>query len=1106
MRSLCIATAFLFFSVFAVVEAPGASADEAATTEFFETRVRPVLAENCYGCHGNAPLGGLRLDNAAGLMAGGSRGPAVIPGDADNSLLIKAVRHVDERLKMPMGIPKLSDAQIADLADWVAAGAIWPESTEAPKTASKDEYVIPAERKQFWSFVALAKPEAPKVTDSKWPNNEIDRFVLAKLESEGLKPVGVATKRDLLRRVTLDLTGLPPTLAEIEAFENDKSANAFEKVVDRLLASPHYGERWGRVWLDVARFGEDDYRSLNPNPRGYFPYPNAYMYRDWVIQAMNDDMPYDQFVRAQLAGDLLDEETRYKVLPATGFLGLGPWYFDNGAVEVTRADERHDRVDVVTRGFMGLTVACARCHNHKYDPIPQTDYYSLAGVFLDTDYHEYPRVPSATLEKYLSIKNQVEKKQDRLNEMQGDLSAQLSEARAYETANYLMGVWEVLGPQEKEKAAVVESRKLDYEQLERWIHYMERETNQYHAKDAFQAMLKKGGNQRQAQKLADEFQDKVIRVMLAREALDEENEIIYAQSLEGTKKKKKANKPNLFKTNDDFCLGCGLRLKNLPEEDNNLYTEIFQRELRDNEAEVDVNQNRRGNPGVLNFRGWGLESRLGADAKLRLDTLKEDVNKQKKELEPEYPYIHGVTDVEKPVDLELAIRGNPQNLGDKVPRHFLSVFAKGAPEPFAEGSGRLELANDILAQPITMRVIANRIWKGHFGTGIVDTPSNFGMGGERPTNPELLEYLASFFVENGMSMKALHKEIVMSRAYQLSTEMDDEDFAKDSGNRFYWRANRRRLDAEQLRDAILFVSGDLDDGMYGPSEELTPVNLRRTVYGRVSRYKLDTYLQLFDFPTPAISAEKRFTTTVPLQRLFLMNSDFTQSQAEKLVERVVAEPDSASRVTKMYECVYGRQPTAEEIKLALEYVRNEPMREYEEAKAKAAEAEAKRAKRGKGRGNKAAASEEGQAMEDSKAKAETTEMSRSNGSAPKAAMGATESGTTETGAELAKAGKAPDQRAQRMGSADGAAPPPSAGKDAKGAGKATALAKAKPVKAMEDATEEEKADDMEMGMGMMGGVMGRRGRGGPPQVEYDVTAWGRYAKILFSSSEFLFVN
>lgn len=1062
MRSLHTVLAFAA-SLLAAVHVSGATPEEAATPEFFESRIRPVLAASCYSCHGDAPLGGLRLDRAADFAKGGSRGPVVIAGDPEKSLLIQVVKHVDPRLKMPLGGKKLTDAQIEDLSAWVTSGAKWPAEAAAPvQSSATDKYVIPAERKQFWSFLPLAKPAAPAVKNTAWPKTEIDRFVLSKLEQEGMKPVAPAAKRDLLRRAYMDLIGLPPRAEEIEAFEKDKSPDAFAKVVDKLLASPKYGERWGRAWLDVARYGEDDYRSLNPNPRGYFPYPNAYLYRDWVIQAINDDMPYDTFVKAQIAGDLMDESIRYKMLPATGFLGLGPWYFDNGAAAVTRADERHDRVDVVTRGFMGMTVACARCHNHKYDPIPQTDYYSLAGVFLNTDYHEYPRVPSSTLEKYLAVKDQVEKKQSRMSEMQTELSNQLSQSLVFKTSDYLQGVWDVAGPQKRDRAAVVESRKLDYELLERWIRYMEKTTDKYPQKNDWQAMMKKSNSTAQeAKRLADAFQAEAIRVMIARRDLDEENEIIYAQALETTKKKKRANKPNEFKTDDDFCPNCGLRLKNMPEEENNFWTELFQREIRDNEDPNDMNNmGRQGNPGVLLFRGWGLEARVGADAKARLDALRADIEKQQKELEPAYSYIHGVTDIENPRDLELAIRGNPENLGDKVSRHFLSVFSDGDPEPFQNGSGRMELAEKIMEQPITMRVIANRIWKGHFSSGIVDTPSNFGMGGERPTNPELLEYLAAFFKENGMSMKNLHREIMLSSVYQLSTADDAANFAKDSGNRLYWRADRRRMDAEQLRDSVMYVSGNLDDLMGGPSQELTPANTRRTVYGKVSRYKLDTYLQLFDFPSPSISAEKRFTTTVPLQRLFLMNSDFMQVEAEELAKRVAGEVNNEARIRKAHLLVYGRQPTAAEIALGLEYLSAEPMREFEELKAKAEEEKAKAPARG---------ARPAQGAPATKVETSMTEPPAS-GMPPEA----------EAAAANPMAPMEPAKPLEAAAKPEGAEP-------------AEAAAAAPP--------------EMEMGMGMMGGVNGRRGgQGGTPEVKYNPTAWGRYAKILLSSSEFVFIN
>jgi mono/diheme cytochrome c family protein len=1019
-----------------------AQTTNAGSPEFFESKIRPILANNCYGCHTNSAMGGLRLDSLDGLKKGGKRGPALVPGDPDKSLLIAAIRQTGDAPKMPMG-GKLKDAEVADIVSWVKAGAVWPKSSAPVAATSSDgKYVITAERKNFWSFLPLADPAPPKVSDPKWAKTPIDRFVLAQLEKQNLKPVAPATKRDLIRRATVDLTGLLPTPEEISAFEEDKSPDAFAKVVDRLLASPHYGERWGRVWLDVARYGEDDYRSLNPNPRGYRPYPNAWAYRDWVIQAFNDDLPYDQFVKAQLAGDLMDPKVRYKMLPATGFLGLGPWYYDNGSAEVTRADERHDRVDAVTRGFLGLTVACARCHDHKYDPIPQTDYYALAGVFYNTIYEEYPRAPKKTIEAFEKLADERDAKQKEQQEEQQNLSTQLSRTLALETSNYLMGVWEVTGRQKKEMAQVVESRKLDYELLDRWIKYMGKATDKYHYKDEWQAMIKKGGgNQQQAKKLADKFQQDVEEAMLAKNEIDAENKVMVDKDLDGLKPKKRTDKPSNFVTDRDFNPGSWLRLEGLPAQQNSFWTEIFQRELKDAEdpnAMMAMGM-RQGNPGVLLFRGWGLETRLGPDDKARLKTMQDDVAAIRKKLDPHYPFIHGVMDSPKPENIKLALRGNPENLGDVVPRHFLTVFSTDKePAPLTQGSGRLQLADLILKQPIAMRVIVNRIWKEHFGTGITDTPSNFGFGGERPTNPELLDHLASDFVKNGMSIKKLQREIMLSSVYQLSTAMNQADFEKDSGNRYYWRANRKRMEAEEIRDSVLQVAGNLDDSLGGPSEDLTPTDLRRTVYGKVSRYKLDEYLKIFDFPTPNISAEKRFTTTVPLQRLFLMNSDFVQVESEAFAKRVASEPDSRSRIRKMYLLAYGRAPSAEEIQLGLDYLHTEPMREYQENKNKPKDAP------GAGAGRKR------------------------RGGPSDADEGAT---------EVTEAKPEPDAEAVPADGANGAAMP--------------------------------------MGMGMMGGIPGF-GAGGPggrrgqtpkvEQVKYDATAWGRYAKVLLSSSEFIFVN
>lgn len=890
----------------------------AESPDFFETKIRPVLANNCFSCHTNSQLGGVRLDSRESVLK------VIVPGDPDRSVLITAIRQTG-KMKMPMG-GKLKDQEIQDLTAWVKAGAIWPESAKAVATP-KGEYVITAQQRGFWSFQPLNKPPVPP--PAPWGKTEIDRFVIAKLAEQGMKPVKLADKRTLIRRASLDLTGLPPRPEEIDAFEKDESPDAFAKVVDRLLASPAYGERWGRIWLDVARYGEDDYRSLDPMRRGYNPYPFAYLYRDWVIKAMNDDMPYGAFVKAQLAADLSDDSSRARNLPALGFLGLGPWYYDNGAVEITRADERHDRVDVVSRGFLGLTVGCARCHDHKYDPIPAKDYYSLAGVFLNTTYHEYPQVPQAVVDDFKAREKAIESRQKLMNEFSNVESEQLAQALAFQASKYMMAAWKITGDNKTELATVAGEDKLDYELLERWIAFLAKPPKHYPYLAKWQEMIKQKGRKAEAQKLADEFQKTLVEVMFEHREIKEENEIIEAKALPGTKKKEKAKLPNEFITNDDFCPGCGLELKTLPIEKMNLWTDVFQRDLAD-----DVNPDVPGSrvkPGLLVFRGWGLERQLSPERKSYIDVLRADIEKLKKEQPPHFPYVHGVIDAEKPADLRLSVRGSPYNLGDEVPRHFLSVLD---PVPLKQGSGRLDLAEAIVKQPIAMRVIVNRVWRAHMGTGIVDTPSNFGVTGERPTNPELLEYLAQSFVENGMSLKKLHREIMLSAVYQLSDDDSKENYDRDPANRFYWHANRHRMDAEQIRDSILAVSGSLDRKMGGPSEPLTPDFRRRTLYGKISRYRLDDYLQLFDFPSPNISAEKRFTTTVPLQRLFFMNSDFVQQQAEVLAQAIAPEPDNAARIQKAYRLVFAREATPEEVKLGLDYLRAEPMKEYEEQRAK----------------------------------------------------------------------------------------------------------------------------------------------------------------------------
>ena len=917
--------------------APAALAAMAQTAEFFEARVRPVLVAQCLECHDEDAKGGLRVDSLNALLEGGESGPAIVPGKPDESLLIQAARQDPGAPRMPKGRSRMKQEDIDVLAEWVRAGAKWPASTApAGAAAAAREMVVTAEHRAFWSIQPLADPRPPAVRDASWPRTGIDRFILAKLEREGLKPVAPADKLTLLRRVTLDLTGLPPTPEEVDAFLKDTSAGAYDKVVDRLLASPRYGETWGRMWLDVARYGEDDYRSLDPQGRGYASYPNAYLYRDWVIKAFNDDLPYDQFIRAQLAADLMDASMRTRHLPALGFLGQGPWYYDNGAVEITRADERNDRVDAVTRGFLGLTVACARCHDHKYDPIPTTDYYALAGVFLNTEYHEYPQAPKALVEEYKAQEKKIEKKQQLLGDYLQRESQLLAETLAFQASKYMVAAWRVTGEPKDDRARVVDAQKLDFELFDRWLRFLEKPPTYYPFLTSWQAMIKTGGTEAEARRLANEFQDLLIDVLLARRAIKDENDIIVAKALPTTKPREPANKPNEFVTNDDFCPGCGLELKTMPIDRTNLWNDVFARDL-DSPAMAGGPVPPR--PGLLVFRGWGLERQMGPDRRALVQGLRDDVAAMQKAMPQPYPYVHGVRDVEKPVNLKVAIRGSAYRTGAEVPRGFLTVLGKTERQPFTKGSGRLELAEAIINEPITARVIVNRIWKGHFGTGLVDTPSNFGWNGEKPSHPELLDYLAQFFVKNGRSIKALHREILRSATYRLGSSHDAAAFDKDAGNRWYWRANRTRLSAERLRDSVLAVAGTLDDLMGGPAVALTPLEGRRTIYGRISRYKLDEFLQLFDYPSPMQSAEKRFTTNVPLQRLFLMNSDFMQQQAERVADRVAAEPTDEARIRKTYRLLFGRTPTAAEIKAGLDFLAAEPMRQYEERKAEEAKKE-----------------------------------------------------------------------------------------------------------------------------------------------------------------------
>jgi len=896
--------------------------------ELFETRIRPVLAENCFVCHTEQALGGLRLDARDHLLEGGVSGPAIEPGEPEKSLLIRALRHESDELAMPMGGDQLSEAQISDFVRWIELGALWPESSGDIVARPSDQPT--AREKSFWSFRPIVRADPPEVEDAQWATTEIDRFVRYRLREEGLEPSEPASKVTLIRRVTYDLIGLPPTLEEVDAFVADTSHDAFDKLVDRLLESPHYGERWGRRWLDVVRYGEDDTRGLAKDGSGIEKYASAYVYRDWVVQAMNDDMPYDDFVRAQIAGDLVGKEERPKMIGGLGFLGSGPWYYDIAEPLTARADERHDRVDVTTRGFLGITVGCARCHDHKFDPISTEDYYALAGVFYNTDYHEYPVAPEPEVEAFQKKKEYVDALEKALAKYLETEGEQLARLLTQQVSTYMVAAWKVTGEPDEPLLDVANEGKLDLETLQRFVDFLAKEPKHYPFLTDWQAMVAEGGTEERALELAEGLQTLLVEINDEKKKLEEKNEWIIANGSPAPDERKSVAMPNEFKS---FFDQHQLELDSIDREKFNLWTDVYRRDL---DGPTDY-RNRK--PGLLYFKGWGVERRLSPASIRHVASMRAEIEKLKEELPEQYPFVMGVKDreAEDVTDLAVHLRGSPHNLGELEPRHFPAVLCETTPSPFLHGSGRLELAEAIVSHPLTARVIVNRVWRWHFGTGLVDTASNFGRLGERPSHPALLEHLAGWFLDNDRSLKALHRKILLTETYRLGSGYAAKNFDVDPANRLYWRANRRRLDAESIRDSILFVSGGLDPKMGGASVDLSDEdNRRRTIYGRVSRFRLHDYLQTFDFPNPSLTAEKRFSTNVPLQSLYFMNSAFVDASARRLVyrlagEEVPDEPDESwvpdapreKMVDDAYRLLFGREPSPEEAAAGIDFVSDE---------------------------------------------------------------------------------------------------------------------------------------------------------------------------------------
>jgi mono/diheme cytochrome c family protein len=832
-----------------------------AQVEFFESKVRPVLAAHCLNCHGpEKQKAGLRLDSAEAMREGGDIGPVVMPGDPDNSPLVEVVRYDSDIRMPPKG--KLKEAEIDALTEWVRRGAVWPASPAAA-TASATSAAAATLSRDFWAFQPVRDPVPPAVRDDSWIRSPLDRFVLSQLEEAGLRPAPIADKRTLIRRVTFDLIGLPPTPEEVDAYLADESPDAFARVVDRLLASPHYGERWGRHWLDLARYGEDQAHSFKPRL-----YPEGWRYRDWLVQALNSDLPYDRFLTEQIAADLLDEPGRLERLPALGFFALGPVYYG----DAKKLDQYDDRIDTLTRGVLGLTVACARCHDHKYDPITQRDYYGLAGIIASTEYHEAPLVPDAVVQAYDQAQQAIKDQEERINSAIQAEQTRLQKARAAEITAYLLAVWDLRDRPREESLirATAERSGLDARRLERWVRFLQDAKSSHQAPlTAWFALADRDPPpcHDEVALAAQEIQDRVVA------ALD-------STAVAGTAKEEAAE-------NADKALTRAL-----------------------------INA---GGPLDTTLSKSKVEEEFSAESRASLATLRNELERLKRTAPPRYPIAHALKEG-TPTTMKVLLRGNPDNPGEEAARRFLEVLGGTLCE---QGSGRLDLARAITDpdNPLTARVMVNRVWHHHFGRGLVGTPSNFGQLGERPSHPELLDWLASRLVESGWSLKTLHRLILLSATYQQSSRHDPQAFEIDPENRRLWRMNRRRLEIEAWRDALLAVSGQLDPTLGGPSFDLddgkTP---RRTFYAAISRHNLSPLLRLFDFPDPNITSGDRTRTTVPLQQLVVLNDELLVRTARALVDRLSGEPDDAARVRRAYALLFARPATDEELRIGLDYL------------------------------------------------------------------------------------------------------------------------------------------------------------------------------------------
>ncbi len=870
--------------------------------DFFETRIRPLLASHCYNCHSvkaEKIKGGLLLDSPEGLLKGGSSGPAIVPGDLEASLIIKAVRYTDPDLQMPPRNQRLSADQIATLGSWVKMGAPLPHSTpESPAVAS-----IAAIRARHWAFQPVRKPVPPRVNNSRWAQTPVDNFILATLEQKGLKPAPRADRRTLIRRITYDLTGLPPTFDEVEAFIKDNRTDAYVMLIDRLLSSPHYGERWGRYWLDVARYADTKGYLAGGEERRY---QFSYTYRDYVVRAFNEDKPYDQFLTEQIAADKLSLGDDKRALAALGFLTLGRRFLNN------QNDIIDDRIDVLTRGTLGLTVACSRCHDHKFDPIPTRDYYALHGVFASSEEPADkpllgPLQESPDYYDYLKQKSKIEAE---IVEAKGKEVAKFIGDLRQNVGDYLLGARDAARLTDESKFdTFAGERKLNTAILRRWMKDLVTRAQKWDP--IFSPWF-------ELAKLPDADFAANAKPLLAKFATDSANVnqvVVKALNAQVTNSIKDAAEAynGIFKSID---AGWKTSLETATKEHESLPVV-----LPDDDEEA-LRQVLYAGGTAINLPQIEAESIIARRLNEVLAPLRNRIEALSWTHPGAPPRAMAMADRATPVNSHVLIRGNPSRPGEEVPRRFLEVLSPPQLPPFTNGSGRLELVRSITSadNPLTARVYVNRVWLHHFGEGIVSTPGDFGVRTPEPLHRPLLDFLAASFKENAWSTKALHRLILLSATYQQKSDAPSASLKSDPENLLLSHMNRQRLDFEALRDTLLKIAGKLDPSIGGLPVDLQdePFSTRRTLYGLIDRQNLPSVFRMFDFANPDTSNQSRFRTTVPQQALFLMNSPFVIQQAKRVAQRpeVSNTASPAERIQALYRLIFQRPAARAEVELA----------------------------------------------------------------------------------------------------------------------------------------------------------------------------------------------